>query len=84
MMIGLLQKLAGYQGEVMRIKNFKVAYGYIGHLKIFLFIWFSLLPLALVETSGWLTILWTPISTFPAPDACFQTIFWSWYMHLLG
>lgn len=34
--------------------------GYAGHLRIFLIIWFALLPLALVESSGWLTIVWVP------------------------
>lgn len=58
MLLGHLQTLAGLQGMCMRIKTYKVAYGYQGHLKVFLGIWFFLLPLSLVETSGWLTILW--------------------------
>lgn len=58
MLLGHLQTLAGLQGMCMRIKTYKVAYGYQGHLKIFLAIWFILLPLSLIETSGWVTILW--------------------------
>ncbi|CAN8065431.1 unnamed protein product [Agarophyton chilense] len=40
------------------IVNIPMPFGYVQHLRIFLVIWILLLPLGLVETSGWLTILW--------------------------
>lgn len=80
MLMGHVQTLAGLQGMCMRIKTYKVAYGYQGHLKIFLAIWFLLLPLALVETSGWVTIIWVPFVAYgvcttglKGPSSCFAT-----------
>lgn len=64
MMMKMVQALAGCQGKSMRIKNFQVAYGYIGYLQIFLIIWLFLLPLALVETGGWLTIFFAPLIAY--------------------
>ncbi|KAI0558539.1 Bestrophin/UPF0187 [Gracilaria domingensis] len=44
--------------ECEELINIPMPYGYVQHLKIFLLIWGLLLPLGLVESSGWLTILW--------------------------
>lgn len=41
-----------------------MAFGYVHHLRTFLFIWILLLPLELVESSGWITILWSIIITY--------------------
>jgi ion channel-forming bestrophin family protein len=64
MMLSMIQNMAGYQGQCMRIKNFQIAYGYLGHLRLFLVIWLFILPLSIVESSGWWTILWSTLITY--------------------
>lgn len=49
-------KSTGPQCE--QITRISFPYGYVTHLRIFMVIWLFLLPLGLVETSGWLSILW--------------------------
>ncbi|PXF41790.1 hypothetical protein BWQ96_08484 [Gracilariopsis chorda] len=44
--------------DLEEIVNIPMPYGYVQHLRIFLFIWLLLLPLGFVESSGWLAILW--------------------------
>lgn len=41
-----------------------MAHGYIQHLRIFMFIWLMMLPLALVESAGWISILWVVIIAY--------------------
>lgn len=47
-----------------RLVTVPLPFGYVQHLRIFLCIWILLLPLGLVETSGWLSILWVPIISY--------------------
>ena len=44
--------------ECRRLVRIPLPFGYIQHLKIFLYIWLILLPLGLFEATGWITILW--------------------------
>lgn len=53
------------QGVVLdRIKLFKPALGYQFHLRTFLIIWLMFLPLAIVQSSGWFTVIWTLLITY--------------------
>lgn len=63
MMMNKVLALAGANGSCMRIRTYQMAYSYGNHLRLFLLLWLFLLPLAIVETSGWLTILWVPFIT---------------------
>ena len=51
-------------GSLMRIASFRPAVGYVNHLRIFLYIWMFFLPLGIVQTSGWFTILWAVIISY--------------------
>lgn len=44
--------------EARFISRVGVPFGYSMHVRVFLMIWLAILPLALVETAGWFTILW--------------------------
>lgn len=44
--------------ECKRMVRVRQPYGYVQHLRIFLAIWLFLLPLGLVEYTGWVTPLW--------------------------
>lgn len=43
MLMQMTLNLAGYQGQCMRIKVYKMAYSYGSHLRLFMIIWFMLL-----------------------------------------
>ncbi|CAN8072672.1 unnamed protein product [Agarophyton chilense] len=51
-------------GILTAISNFSPSAGYVNHLEIFLYIWMFFLPLAVIETSGWFTVLWTVLVTY--------------------
>lgn len=62
---------------LMRDAEFRPSVAYVNHLKIFLYIWLSLLPLSLVATSGWYVtfpLLRAPLalfcSPFPSSNTC--------------
>lgn len=46
------------------LKRIQMPYGYVQHLRIFLVIWLMMLPLGLVESSGWYAILWSVIISY--------------------
>lgn len=54
----LLKMLKDMVVDCEELVKVPMPFGYVQHLRIFLVIWLLLLPLGLVETSGWLTILW--------------------------
>lgn len=59
-----LRKLSGSGRECMRLAWVPVPYGYQIHLRVFLGLWLLVLPFALVEVSGWLTIIWMPFVAY--------------------
>lgn len=48
----------------VRIVKVPLPYGYVQHQRIFMVIWLLLFPLSIVESSGWVTILWTVIIAY--------------------
>lgn len=61
MMMGMLNSLSDMAVNCRRIQQFKFAYGYTAHLRVFLCIWLCLLPLSLTSSAGWFTIALVPI-----------------------
>lgn len=59
-----LRQLSRTGRECLRIKLVPVPFGYQVHLRVFLGIWLMLLPFALVEATGWLTMLWVPFVAY--------------------
>lgn len=47
-----------------RVANVPLPFGYVQHLRIFTLLWLSLLPLALVEATGWVAIAWVTIIAY--------------------
>lgn len=62
--IDLMRKLSLSVRSCARIVKIPLPYGYVHHQRIFMCIWILLLPLSLVETSGWVTPLWTVIISY--------------------
>eukprot|EP00737_Agarophyton_chilense_P002425 gb/GEZJ01002761.1/.p1 GENE.gb/GEZJ01002761.1/~~gb/GEZJ01002761.1/.p1 ORF type:complete len:1440 (-),score=182.28 gb/GEZJ01002761.1/:2957-7276(-) len=50
--------------DLVKIARTSPSLGYVAHLQIFLYIWMFFLPLALVQSSGWFTILWAVLTTY--------------------
>lgn len=50
--------------KAVRIAEFRPAVAYMNHLRIFLYIWAMFLPMAIVRTSGWFTVLWSLLITY--------------------
>lgn len=48
----------------LKLVKVPLPFGYTTHLKVMLFLWILLLPLGLVESSGWVTILWVVVVTY--------------------
>lgn len=44
--------------ECRRIARVRIPFGYLSHIRLFLVVWLFLLPIGIVEDSGWFTILW--------------------------
>ena len=57
----MLRKTAQECEEILEVP---LLVGYVQHLKIFFVIWIMLLPLGLVEQTGWLTIVWILFITY--------------------
>lgn len=53
-----LSNLESSARQCERIINIPLPYGYVQHLRIFIAIWIMLLPLALVESTGWYSIIY--------------------------
>lgn len=51
--------------DALRLKRSRIAIGYSVHLRVFTYLWAVLLPVALVNDSGWWTLLFAPVATFP-------------------
>lgn len=51
--IAFLDAIEQFTASIIRIGEFRPSAGYVNHLRVFLYIWLSFLPLGLVETSGW-------------------------------
>jgi ion channel-forming bestrophin family protein len=64
MMLLMVKNLASFEGRCRRIKTYRIAYGYLTHLRLFMWLWLAILPLSLSETSGWWTILWSVVIAF--------------------
>lgn len=60
----LLRELKWPSLECRQMQRFPLPFGYVQHLRIFLFIWLVVLPLSLVEDAGWVAILWTVIISY--------------------
>lgn len=58
MLMRYTRKLGLPATACQRLLRIPLPFGYVQHLRIFLAIWIILLPLGLVESTGWLTILW--------------------------
>ena len=58
MIMFYVHKLRKTAQECEEIVEVPLPYGYLQHLKIFFLIWIMLLPLGLVEQTGWLTTVW--------------------------
>lgn len=50
--------------ECKRIRLVNVPISYVWHVRIFAWIWLVLLPVGLVEVSGWLTVLWVVLVAY--------------------
>lgn len=50
--------------ECERMIRIAVPYGYVTHLKVFMYVYFLMLPLGLVEKTGWLTVLWVTVIAY--------------------
>lgn len=59
-----VQKLGSTAIPCVVMVRVPMAYGYVQHLQIFMFIWLLLLPLALVESAGWISILWMVVIAY--------------------
>lgn len=46
-------------GQLLRIVDIPLPYGYVMHIRTFALVWMSVLPLEIVESAGWMTIPWT-------------------------
>lgn len=44
--------------QCLQISRVEFPFGYFAHVRVFLAVWLALLPIGLVETSGWFTMLW--------------------------
>lgn len=53
LVIDLVDTLDFLANSVMRISDFRPAFGYINHMNIFLYVWMMFLPLTIVQSSGW-------------------------------
>lgn len=51
--IDLVDAIDAQAAGAERIKNFHPAVGYSSHLRNFLYIWLLLLPMSIIQTSGW-------------------------------
>lgn len=60
-LIYLSMRLSAPATGCQRLQRVPLPYGYVQHLRIFLLIWVLLLPLSLVESTGWVTALWVGI-----------------------
>lgn len=56
-MLRWVEDLATAAGVCIRIKSIPCAFSYVAHLRCFLGLWFFFLPFALVESTGWATII---------------------------
>lgn len=61
LIMGIIDRIDQLANETLRIATIRPAAGYVNHLIIFLYIWLMFLPLSLVSTSGWFTILWSTL-----------------------
>lgn len=57
--IAYLETLHNTSLECLRMVRLALPFGYSTHLRIFLGIWLFILPVGLVELTGWLLVLWT-------------------------
>lgn len=58
MLLHYVGKLSSLAVECEGMVRMPQPYGYVQQLRIFIFIWVAMLPLGLVEVTGWLTLLW--------------------------
>lgn len=59
-----LRLLSLTQGKCTAIKHVQIPIGYLLHLRLFILLWILILPLALVQQTGWTTILWSVIISY--------------------
>lgn len=55
----LLGKFGASLGEILRIVNIPLPFGYVTHIRTFAVVWVAVLPLEIVESAGWMTIPWS-------------------------
>lgn len=53
LVVSIFNKIDQSAYALERVATYKPAFGYINHLRIFLYIWLFFIPLILVNTSGW-------------------------------
>ncbi|CAN8064519.1 unnamed protein product [Agarophyton chilense] len=59
-----VDSIDAHSGVLLTISKFKPSAGYVNHLEVFLYIWMFFLPLTIVATSGWYTVLWTVLISY--------------------
>lgn len=59
-----IRSLALSARACMRLVSLPLAFGYVQHIRILLAVWLALLPLQIIETTGWTAILWTTIIAY--------------------
>lgn len=64
MLLHYITMLGDTASECERMIRIAVPYGYVMHLRIFMYVYLVMLPLGLVETSGWLTVIWVTVIAY--------------------
>ncbi|KAI0566229.1 Bestrophin/UPF0187 [Gracilaria domingensis] len=62
--MALLSRMQTILGDCKTLQREDMPFGYVVHLRLFMGIWMILLPLGLVESSGWLAPLWVLLIGF--------------------